>query len=280
MSDRLIVAHYRTQSTIADATEAVVRRMFAAVFDPKDIAGSWRRLEPLLVALVQQRHQVSAGVASNFVAAYRASLGVSGRFVPTVDDLLPADDIVPWLRAAPAEAFTALDAGQNITKAAIDQATGAVTRMTLDGGRNTTLLNTERDPRCIGWRRAARGTCCAFCAMLAGRAQFYSSKQLALRGGYTGAEAPEEQRYHHNCKCTAVPVYTADQPLPPNGEKFQQLWRESTKGTKGAESRKAFRRAHEGRTAPAAKPAAPAAPAAPPAAVNSFMADFAAAANR
>lgn len=247
-SGRLTVAHYRTQAAIADATERTVAAMFRSVFDPKDIVGSWRRLEPLLVALVQQRHQVSAGVAANYVAAFRSSMGVAGRYVPVLDGLMAADDIVPWLRAAgPTTAFNLLDTGADVTAGTLTKVSGSVSRMILDGGRNTNLLNVERDTAAIGYARQARAGCCAFCAMLASRGTVYKDESIALRGGFRGPTVPEEQRYHHHCKCQAVPIYSRDQALPPNSEEFRRLWYKATPGYYGADKLYAFRRAFEGR---------------------------------
>lgn len=247
-SERLTVAHYRTQSTIADATERTVQAMFRRVFDPKDIAASWRRLEPLLVALVQQRHQVSAGVAANYVTAFRSSLGVAGRYVPVIDGLMAADDIVPWLRAAgPTTAFNLLDTGADVAPGTLTKVTGSVTRMVLDGGRNTSILNVERDTACVGYARQARAGCCAFCAMLAGRGAVYKDESIALRGGFKGPTVPDEQRYHHNCKCQPYPIYSRAQALPPNSDQFRETWKEATRGYRGKDALNAFRRVHEGR---------------------------------
>lgn len=237
VAERLIVAQRSQQSGLAAATEQVVARLWRDLFDPKDPNGSWRQVEPLLVALVRQRQQVSAAVASNFVAAFRNSLNVSGRYIPTPAAPLVADDIVPWLRAAaPAEAVKLLNSGAtDISTATLDKVNGSVIRMVLDGGRSTITTTADRDPRCIGYERHASAACCAFCAMLTGRV-------------YRNAEsAGEGRKWHLKCHCAAVPVYSRDQPPPPNSAHFGDLWATSTRGLRGNDARIAFRQAIEGR---------------------------------
>ena len=244
--------HFRRQTAISTSTEQVVARIFRDLFDPKDVNGSWAKIEPLLTALVQARHQVSAGVAANYLTAFRSALLVPGRYVPTVEGLLVADDVVPWLKAAPAEAWARIDAGEaDILGATLRKAQGSVTRMVLDGGRATVLSNVEADGGCIGWARQARSGCCAFCAMLASRGAVYKTRDRAATKGFVGAsESAEDRKYHAHCDCQAVPIYSTGQALPPNSGEFKDLWAQSTRGYRAGDKLNAFRRAFEGRALP------------------------------
>ncbi len=241
VAERLIVGQRASQTALTDSTTRFVERLWRDLFDPKDIAGSWRKLEPLLVGVIQQRQPVSAALAGDFLTAFRASLKVGGRYVPTLAPLPTADDVVPWLQASGrSTAFDVFDSGriEQVSDLALDSVTGSVTRMVLDGGRDTVIANTDRDPKCIGYERAASASCCAFCAMLTGRI-------------YRTAETAGEGRdWHRKCSCTAVPVYSLDQTPPPHTGIYGELWSESTRGLSGNDARNAFRRAIEGRTAP------------------------------
>lgn len=231
-----MIVHKRQQSQLVDASLRVAQSLWATLFDPKNINGSWSQVEPLLVGLVQQRHQISAALASSFITELRRSLGVGGRYVPSVPPLLVAEDIIPWLQAAgPAKAMEQAKVGGEIISSALDSVDGSLTRMILDGGRSTVEINAERDPKCLGWERSASAGCCAFCAMLTGNT-------------YHSAESAGEGRdWHHKCRCDAVPVYSHDQAPPPNTATYRDLWNESTRGLSGNEARIAFRRAIEGR---------------------------------
>lgn len=234
-----MVAQKAQQSALADATLKVAGDLWANLFDPKDISGSWRKVEPLLVALVRQRQPISAALASNFLAAFRSSLGVTGRYVPSIISPPTADDIVPWLQAAGrSTAFNLLEAGREaeVGSLTLDSIEGSLTRLVLDGGRGTITTNVDRDPKCIGYQRQASGACCAFCAMLTGNV--YAS----------AASAGEGDDWHVKCQCSAVPVYSQNQPAPPNSDAYGALWNESTRGLSGNDARIAFRRAIEGRT--------------------------------
>lgn len=236
--EALIAAHRAQQDRLSAATTGFVKQLFADMFDVKALTPSWQQLEPLLVALVQQRRQISAGLASNFVAAFRASLGVSGRYVPDVPGVALADDIVPWLRAAgPSTAIDLFNAGRaaEVASLTLDSVNGSVVRMVLDGGRDVAASTAERDPKCVGYQRHASGACCAFCAMLTTRV--YRSK----------ATAGEGADWHTDCNCTVVPVYRDSQPQPDNTTRYRDLWNESTRGLSGNDARLAFRRAIEGR---------------------------------
>lgn len=233
----LTIAQKTQQSALIDATLTVAARIWANLFDEKDTNGSWQRIEPLLVGLIQQRQPISSAVASNFIAALRSALEVPGRYVPTVAPAPTADDIVPWLRAAgPAKAIELLNADRTgIAADVLESINGSITRQVLDGGRGTVSLNVDRDPRCLGYERHASGSCCSFCAMLTGRI-------------YRSAESAGEGRdWHLKCRCGAVPVYSRDQAPPPNTQHYADLWATSTRGLRGADARLAFRQAIEGR---------------------------------
>lgn len=213
-----------------------------SLFDPKALTPSWEQLEPVLTALVQSRHQISAGVAANYYSALRAAMHAPGRFVPTPSGLLAADDVVPWLRAAgPTTAVDLFNAGRasEVSKLALQAVSGSIERMVLDGGRETVATATETDPQAIGYIRVAGPDACSFCAML-GAGNIYTSAEHAGEGN----------DWHNGCNCGTEPVFSRRQTLPETVQRYKSLWNETTRGLSGNDARIAFRQAVEGRTPP------------------------------
>lgn len=112
-------------------------------------------------------------------------------------------------------------------------AAGAASRHVLTGGRKSLLTLLDEDPQALGWARVTDGDPCAFCAMLASRGPVYRSREQA-------AFQP-----HDACACQPEPVYSRDSLWPGRAREFQELWRETTRGTSGRDSINAFRRAYE-----------------------------------
>lgn len=129
---------------------------------------------------------------------------------------------------------------------------GATTRHVLEGSRKLIQEAARADQTARGWIRVTDGDPCAFCAMLATRGfavlrdedGFYTSRESALfvQDGNRGTRQPGE-RYHDQCGCTAMPVFGTNFTMPPDAEKWERLYAESTKGVSGADKLKAFRKA-------------------------------------
>ncbi|MEI5522533.1 hypothetical protein WB388_18180 [Streptomyces brasiliscabiei] len=148
-------------------------------------------------------------------------------------------------------------------------AASAADRDALMGGRDLLEAASRADRAVIGWARITAPNPCAFCALLASRGAVYRSEWAAsFRGqlGRTGAVdrpagweswTPEQlarweagrgiQRYHDNCHCTVVPIYSREDWLPEESQAFRELYEESTRGLGGAEARRAFSAAIEAR---------------------------------
>ncbi|MGY4952112.1 VG15 protein [Streptomyces nigrescens] len=125
---------------------------------------------------------------------------------------------------------------------------GAADREALRGGRDLLRDASRADPRVIGWARVTDGDPCSWCAMLAGRGAVYRSREIAGIPGRTGrgiapVEDPEDlQKYHDQCHCQTVPVYSRTAFLPDASARYAQDWRRVTQGLAGAEARSAWRR--------------------------------------
>lgn len=69
-----------------------------------------------------------------------------------------------------------------------------IQRLVADGHRDTVRINSVRDRASAGWARIGQGDSCAFCRMLIGRGDVYTSSTVKFRT-------------HTRCNCGAVPVW-------------------------------------------------------------------------
>lgn len=137
---------------------------------------------------------------------------------------------------------------------------GAAARLALEPARDVVPTVAQLDRHAIGYRRVTGDDPCHFCAMLATRgaihfgqpAYFYSSRETAGRRNATSERNPSgvrrfvgdgDYKFHDNCKCSVVPVFSADEPLRPKEQAFLDLYERSTADVFGADKLRAFRRA-------------------------------------
>jgi hypothetical protein len=120
----------------------------------------------------------------------------------------------------------------------------AQARVSMDGGRSTIWTLAERDKRAIGWVRVSlTGTPCGWCAMLISRGPVYKSERSAtLAGGASGYD--DGDRFHDNCHCVAVPVFSDDQYGGSQfdlNRQYSELWPKVTRGLSGKAAVSAWR---------------------------------------
>ena len=150
-------------------------------------------------------------------------------------------------------------------------AAGAADRDAQMGGRDLLDAYAQADRTVLGWARVTAPNPCWFCAMLASRGAVYRSgwtaryRGRASRRQAVGADLPQGwedwspdrlaaweeaqglNRFHDNCHCTLIPVYSREDWLPPESQAFRELYYESTRGLSGPAARAAFRAAVEAR---------------------------------
>ncbi|MEM9134290.1 MAG: hypothetical protein AAGE88_18220 [Actinomycetota bacterium] len=88
--------------------------------------------------------------------------------------------------------------------------TGAVRRLALAGGRETTIATIYDAPQIVGYQRIARAGACDFCTMLANRGAVFLTAERASEVGRTGRIRGTRQvgeSYHDSCGCVVEPVY-------------------------------------------------------------------------
>lgn len=110
-------------------------------------------------------------------------------------------------------------------------------RNTMNGARGSLYVASEKDKRVLGWVRVSKtGTPCGFCAMLISRGVVYRSAQAA----------GDQDLYHDNCHCIAVPVFSVAQyesnAMFDLNRKYAVLWPKVTRGLGGDAAISAWRR--------------------------------------
>ncbi|GAA0967430.1 hypothetical protein [Actinocorallia libanotica] len=115
----------------------------------------------------------------------------------------------------------------------------AAERVAMNGARSTLWSHMNKDQKAIGYVRLSRtGTPCGWCAMLISRGPAYKSEKSA-----TFADG---DRYHDNCHCYAMPVFSREQwresDLFAMSRRYSDEWPRVTKGLSGKAAVSAWRR--------------------------------------
>lgn len=205
----------------------------AGIWSLSDTA-SFDRMVSAAIPLVQARHGTSAAVAAGYFEAFRAAEQVDGaaRAVPAAP--LDRDRIAAGLYSTgQVQARRSVMAGmtfEQVRSTAVTSMTGSVTRLVLDGGRDTLLSSAVDDRQIISWMRVTSGDPCPFCAMLASRGPAYTSRESATavtgRGGRPRGRRQIGESYHDNCVCTIEPYYEGSS-MPESSRRWRDLWNES-----------------------------------------------------
>lgn len=128
----------------------------------------------------------SAALAADFYDDERERANASGRFMAEVVVL----DRTVKIRRGVAWAADPLFLGESAEGRLSELVGSEVVRPY----RDTILTNRRADPQCIGWKRVASPSSCAFCRMVAGKGSVYREETARFAG-------------HDNCSCTAAPVF-------------------------------------------------------------------------
>lgn len=169
-----------------------------------------------------------------------------------IEDLIDASD-----EAALEEMSTVLDAlgtqnlvdkvgqtkdeqgAQDAHSSAGNRQAAAAMRIMLNAARGLVYDLADTDLRVIGWVRYSQtGDPCGWCAMLISRGIAYrtraqasgkSSKSKTVQAG----DSREQDKYHDNCRCVAVPIFGLEQygnPMFDQNRYYDALWTKHIKG--------------------------------------------------
>lgn len=233
-ADQLTKVYIRQSTALRSRAVADVLRLWPAL-DPTDLAGSWPALERALQLLILSGRREAAALAGGYLVAFRALEGAPGSAAIISGANLSAEALATSLRVTgPVTIKRAVSLGLKAEQAGrtgLVSVSGAVSRLILNGGRDTIQRSIQADKQALGYARVASGSACSFCALIASRGPVYKSSKSAGSG----------HSYHDHCNCGVEPVYSRDAAWPDNSRKYEELWKTTTKGLSGAEARNAFR---------------------------------------
>ncbi len=238
---RLARRHRRAQAHIGAETVTVMAALWGLI-DIDDLDGSTLTWLSIVGAFIGRNRHRSSVLASRYYQMDRELAVTAGMepFTPSLAERIEMEQLFTSLQSTGPD--TVRQALQRITttdramQIGRDMSARAGMRHVLAGGRDTIQRAIIADPEVIGWARVTDGDACAFCAMLASRGPAYLSEQTASRGA-------DGDRYHDGCSCEPAPVYTSDQPLDEQSQRFRDLWRRTTGGYSGLDALNAYRRA-------------------------------------
>jgi len=213
-----------------------------AAFDQIPVTGTWdKKAWALKVAAIIKRHSAaSAALAVRQYRKTRQSAGIAQPFTPRIQEPTMAQ-----IGSATDWTLGTLYGDGGTREAAESNLLTASERLILNAGRDTTIANVKRDRQARAWARETSPGCCWFCAMLATRGAVYSSAEAAGKASPTNGQMPtglDEQgnefvnRFHNNCRCRVVPVFTQFEPQA-HVREWQSLWNDSTGHATGMESK-------------------------------------------
>lgn len=190
----LSVQHRQAQLKVAAGAVRDYARVWPLWQGDED---SFKRLVVATVPLVRAHHRTSAELAATYYTAFRRAERVRGSTDPVLA-AIDEDRVVSSLyvtgKVMTAKALAAGQSPQAAMRTALVRTSGAVTRHSLNGGRDTILASTREDPKARGWGRVTSGNACDFCEELAGRGAVYSADTADFEA-------------HDHCGCSAEPSF-------------------------------------------------------------------------
>lgn len=196
-TSQLTQTHRAQQLLLRKATVAQMAKLWPAL-DWTQLDASYPGFAVRVGALVQTYRKTSAGLASQYLRAFRRASGIPGELRVVLAEPLVVDQFNTSLRVTSVIAVkNAATAGTAVDVAmanALVLSSGAMSRLVLNAGRETIAQTTVADPRARGWHRVLGGHGCDFCRMLVGRGDVYT-------------EASADFASHGGCGCGAAPSY-------------------------------------------------------------------------
>ena len=187
------------------------------IWRPEDPA-SFGRLVTATLPLVRAYNRVSSSLAGSYYQAFRTAEGVLGVATPRLAGPIATAQVTASLYVT-GQVMTrdAIAAGRTVEQAreaALVRTSGAVTRHTLQGGRDTMLQSVAADKQALGWARVTDGNPCAFCLTLASRGAVYKTEQSA------------SFLAHDHCGCSVESVYDGTA-LPPLTQQWKDIYNQA-----------------------------------------------------
>lgn len=190
--------HRRQQLALRKVTASELQRLWPAL-EWEDLDGSYPKFAGSVATLVGKNRRTSAGLAAQYLRAYRVASGLDGNLRIVIPQMLPAEQFKTSLRVtsliAAKKSAAALVPADVAMSNALTQASGAMVRLVLNAGRETVNETVRGDSKALGWRRVLGGGGCDFCREIAG-----SGSRIYPRDN-------ADFDAHDRCGCTSEPAY-------------------------------------------------------------------------
>jgi hypothetical protein len=222
---------------MTNSAERVRRAQASIAFAAKrEVAAVWPKLltmppDRVAVVMAELLHEIgheygnaAGSLAADYYDDLREAAKVGGRFVAAPSEMPPMERFEALSRWGVGPMF---GAAPDVDKA-LSLMLGGLSRIVLNGGRDTISDAVAADPATPTFARHASANACAFCAMVASRGAVYTSAASAgvvvgrgaalstnigrtkgrkAQGIKTRGKRSLGDKYHDFCHCTAVPVW-------------------------------------------------------------------------
>lgn len=186
---------------------------------------SFGRLAAATLTLVRVYAGLSSSVAAAYFASFRATEGITGSAAPKLATVPSEGLVVGTLHVTGRDAVRdAIRAGMTPRVAqqnALVRTSGSVTRLVLNGGRDTIIQSTAEDRRALGWARVTDSKPCAFCALVASRGPVYKQDTVNFEA-------------HDHCSCVGEPFYPGSD-WPGRAREFKDLYNQAQREARAAD---------------------------------------------
>lgn len=195
---QLTQTHRAQQLLLRRATLAQMAKLWPAL-DWARLDASYPAFAVQVGALVQANRFTSAGLSAQYLRAFRRASGIPGELKVIMSEPLIVEQFTTSLRVSSVVAAKGA-AGRGVLAElamsdAFTLASGEMSRLVLDAGRETVRATSIADPRCEGWERIVSRGACDFCIMVSGRGAVFSKDTADFQS-------------HGSCGCTAAPVFS------------------------------------------------------------------------
>jgi hypothetical protein len=250
---RLAEQHRRRQVLISASLTRDLARLWWTLFRPANPGPSWQPVRTAAAALIRDRRRQSAGVAGRYYREARQLAGVGGDVRIAEPVALPEERLLANVDITGIGSYSkAVRAGAAPGKAVDAGAvnlSGTGSRLALEGGRSVIAATAEDDGEAIGWARVTDGDSCSWCLMLVSRGAVYRSAETAGRLKNDQFVGHGQFKFHDHCGCSAVPLFSRDDPVLDRADDLYTQWLQVTAGHSGQDAINVWRRYWEAKQA-------------------------------
>lgn len=250
-------AYKAQQNREAAKIAALIALYYQRRVDPRDPGAVDRWLELMVPRLVASSDSGARTSAVFFDALHRLEVGSPAAAVPSLGainegvakSLLTVGPYgymnkmieIKEKDLGPAREKALLAEAKQVTATKVAAAT---LRHAQAGSRQTIYDNSATIETALGWIRVTKADPCFFCAMLASRGVSYRSfDEFSFDLSDSRFNGDGDAKVHDNCGCSLKPVFSENDPVAKNNERFGELW--ATWGAGGGNAVLRFRRGYE-----------------------------------